>query len=65
MGGRNGQKKGGKCKKKKRGNKTGRPRLRFQYGDRVECCVGGGYYETGTVVRLWYDTELVRTEFFG
>jgi len=57
MGGRNGHKKGGKSKKK-RGNKSGsRPRLRFKYGDRVLCSADDGF-ELGTVVRLWYDTEI-------
>jgi len=57
MGGRNGHKKGGKSKKKRGNKSSSRPRLRFKYGDRVLCSAGDGF-ELGTVVRLWYDTEI-------
>mmetsp|Transcript_9399 Transcript_9399/g.13865 ORF Transcript_9399/g.13865 Transcript_9399/m.13865 type:complete len:557 (+) Transcript_9399:207-1877(+) len=57
MGGRNGHKKGGKSKKKRGNKSSSRPRLRFKYGDRVLCSAYDGF-ELGTVVRLWYDTEI-------
>lgn len=46
---------GGKSKKKRSANNN-RPKLRFSYGDRVECRVGS--WEVGTIVKLWYNTEI-------
>ncbi len=51
---RKGQRKkgGGGGKTKKKQANISRPKLRFSYGDRVEC---NG--QVGTIVKLWYDTD--------
>ena len=58
-----GQRKGGGKNKKRRANKksaggnNSRPKLRFQVGDSVECCLDDGWIK-GTVIRLWYEPNL-------